>query len=248
MVRDVSPAIRPARRSSRAVASGLLLLAGLLGGCAGTKTEPLITGSTERDPITSRHPIVLSEGAETIDIPIGSQAARLNEASLYTIERFGADARARGAGYVTVMLPSGSANEAAAFRVASQVTAALARGGFPAASVVRQPYRANVDSTEAPIRLAYPRIVAAVPHRCGHWPDQILNSEKNDHYWNFGCAYQANMAAMVAEPNDFITPRGEDPADGTRRTAVIQSYRQAKQTKSDTGISAAQASNVSGGK
>lgn len=234
-------------RSSRLGTVLLVSLGAALGGCNMQKYEPTVTGSIERDPVTSNHPIIVREGADTIDIPIGSQAARLDEAATRTIKRFGAEAISRGASGVTVLMPSGSANEAAAYRASNQVIAALVAGGVPAHAVTRRPYRADPRSTEAPIRLAYPRIVAEVPHTCGHWPDQMLNNEKNEPYWNYGCATQANMAAMIAEPSDLITPRGEDPADGTRRTMVVQAYRAGKATKAETGITEAKSSSVSGG-
>ena len=125
--------------------------------------------------------------------------------------------------------------------------AAVVSGGVPAHAITKRPYRAPEGSTEAPIRLAYATLVAEVPHRCGHWPEQAWSDEKNAPYWNFGCAYQANMAAMVAEPTDFITPRGMDEADNTRRGAVIEAYRAAKATKSETGLAAAKSSQANGG-
>ena len=34
---------------------------------------------------------------------------------------------------------------------------------------------------------------------------------ENRPYWNFGCANQRNLAAMVDNPADLVQPRGETP-------------------------------------
>jgi pilus assembly protein CpaD len=44
-------------------------------------------------------------------------------------------------------------------------------------------------------------------------------------YWNFGCATQRNLAAMVANPSDLVQPRGETPAYSARRSVALEKYR-----------------------
>ena len=69
----------------------------------------------------------------------------------------------------------------------------------------------------ATIRLNYPKI-SAVAGPCGLWPEDLGPSIKNKSYfenkpyYNFGCAYQRNMAAMVDNPSDLVQPRSETPA------------------------------------
>ena len=40
----------------------------------------------------------------------------------------------------------------------------------------------------------------------------------------FGCSTQANLAAMVANPNDLITPRVMTPSSAPRRATSIGKY------------------------
>ena len=47
---------------------------------------------------------------------------------------------------------------------------------------------------------------------------------ENVHYWNFGCASQRNLAAMVENPADLVQPRGETPPYTGRRTTVLDKY------------------------
>jgi pilus assembly protein CpaD len=47
----------------------------------------------------------------------------------------------------------------------------------------------------------------------------------NRPYWNLGCAYQHNLAAMVANPEDFVQPRASTPSYAPRRQTVMEKYR-----------------------
>jgi pilus assembly protein CpaD len=53
---------------------------------------------------------------------------------------------------------------------------------------------------------------------------------ENQPPWNFGCATQRNLAAMVDNPADLVQPRGETPASEMRRTTVGAAYQQGKPT------------------
>ena len=87
----------------------------------------------------------------------------------------------------------------------------------------------------AAIRLSYPRI-SAVAGPCGVWPEDLGPSIKNKSYmenkpyYNLGCSYQHNMAAMVDNPSDLVQPRTESPAYTPRRTAAFTHYRKGEAT------------------
>jgi type IV pilus biogenesis protein CpaD/CtpE len=48
---------------------------------------------------------------------------------------------------------------------------------------------------------------------------------------NYGCAYQNNVAAMVANPADLLRQRAELPPDANRRAGVIEAYRAGQQAE-----------------
>ncbi len=52
---------------------------------------------------------------------------------------------------------------------------------------------------------------------------------------NYGCAYQNNMAAMVANPVDLLRQRSEEPSDANRRSAVLERYRAGAQSEGELG-------------
>lgn len=242
----MSPILRrlPSARLAATLVAALVPGA-FLAACA--PPEPQFTGSIDTDGFHTRHPIVVEEGEETLDIPVGVQSNRLPQRLATAVEGFGREARRRGASGVVVMVPSGSANEVAARRIAQDVGAALVRGGVPSHAVERRAYPAIGPEDAAPIRVAYPRIVARVQHECGEWPASAGSDFGNKDYWNFGCASQANIAAMVDEPTDLVTPRQLGAPDATRRAVVLQAYRQGEKTKSKFDLPSTNASKVSGG-
>ena len=77
--------------------------------------------------------------------------------------------------------------------------------GVPPNDINLHRYHPSDPRQMAAIRLNYPRI-SAVAGPCGLWPEDLGPSIKNKsyienkEYYNFGCAYQRNMAAMVDNP------------------------------------------------
>ena len=228
-----------------ALVVGVVALGALTAACA--PREPVRTGSIDLDGYRTRHPIVVEEGDETLDIPVGTQAQRLPANLALTVESFGREARRQGASGVTLLVPSGSVNEAAAYRLSKEITAALVRGGVAPHAIGKKPYAAAGPEDAAPIRIAYPRVVARVPHECGEWPSSATSDLGNRDYWNFGCATQSNIAAMVENPTDLVAPAPIGAPDATRRAIVLQAYRKGEKTKSLFALPSPSVSDVSGG-
>lgn len=236
-----------ASRASRRLSYGFgaVCLALTVAGCAAS--GPDRTGSIDLDGYRTRHPIVVEEGQETMDLPIGAHSARLPAPLVAAIEGFGRSARVARASGIVMMVPAGSANESAAYRASREIVAALGRAGIPAHAIEKRTYPAEGPEDAAPIRLSYPRVVAHVQHACGQWPQQAIPSMDNADYWNFGCATQANTAAMVANPTDLVTPSPLGDSDATRRATVLAKYRKGEKTMSNFGLPSPSVSSVSGG-
>ena len=68
---------------------------------------------------------------------------------------------------------------------------------------------------------------------CGPWPDNVARNFNNQHYANFGCATQNNLAAMIANPLDLLYPRVMPPPNAARRGDVLQNYQNGHATDTD---------------
>nr|WP_321454533.1 CpaD family pilus assembly protein [uncultured Cohaesibacter sp.] len=186
-----------------------------------------VTGSVEQD-YRLRHPIMLQQSARTIDIPVGVNSERLTPSSQSALEAFARDFLRENASVIQVMVPSGSLNETSANYMAKQIRGSLMRQGVAAGRIDLFPYTA-ANASDAPIRLAYPRVEAKTL-TCGSHPAGFQLDTQNYDYFDFGCSTQQNLAAAVANPQDLIQPRGYDPRDAQRRSAVSEAYRSGQKT------------------
>lgn len=196
-------------------------------------TVALVSGCANRDSITvgsvpddyrTNHPIVISEREKKIDIPVGLGDTRLTEMQRVAVDGFIDNYDRRSAPVVSVMVPHGSPNQSAASHVSTEMVARLRSRGVPEGKIVHQLYEATQYGDNAPIRLAYSEMTASTG-QCGRWPADMLDNTANKHWANFGCSYQNNLAAQVANPADFLGPRSEAEIDQQRRSVVFDNYR-----------------------
>jgi pilus assembly protein CpaD len=223
---NASPA--PLRRRLAAAAAAVVCAVGLAG-CNWSRHE--IVGAVP-DDYRTRHPIVLDEDLAVLDVPVGPGGSRLAPASYANVMAFGQRFRKSGSPLIAVVIPRGSANAQAAARAAGEIQGALASSGIAPQAISLRSYNAAPRDTTAPIRLAYSRVVARTD-QCGHWPDQLTETGENRNYFNFGCATQQNLAAIVENPLDLVYPRDSVPPDAERRGTVLDNYRRGSPTQSD---------------
>jgi pilus assembly protein CpaD len=179
-----------------------------------------------------QHPIVVNEAPETLDLPIGRNTRRLGGTVTDTITSFAMDSRRQGNARVEILVPTGAANEAAVHAVTGDIRTALRRGGLSGSQISTRTYPSPDETADAPIRLSYARMMATTGE-CGAWPKNIGGGvNQNGNYQNYGCATQSNLAAMVENPSDLITPRASTPADQNRKAVVIEKYRKGETTAS----------------
>lgn len=227
------PAATGASRLRLGTALALALAAGSLAGCK-TLNEPgaHFAGHTLIEPAEA-HPILVSQKPSTMSLNIAPGAPGLTRSQAAQVEGFLTHFRASDAGNskLVIAVPSGGANETAAMRAAGQLNGLIKEAGFADNAVQVQPYHAG-RGRSGPIRFSYMRYVAQGPD-CGNWPDNLARDSRNLNYHNFGCAQQANLAAMIANPADLVTPRTMDPADAERRSIVMDKYRKGQNTASE---------------
>jgi len=212
------------RRSRRLFAAMLIATSGLVSACA-ENNDAIVTGTVSNDYRT-RHPIVVAQSEITEDIVVPFDAASLSPRDRGVAVDFAKRFKRSGTKSMAVMIPSGSRNEAAAKRIALQVTRVLQKTGVDERQIYIHHYKAAGLGDAATLRLVYGDLKASVPSECGQWGTNLVDNTQNDNYYNFGCATQKNLAAIVANPADLLGPRGETPIDSTRRTNVISDWQE----------------------
>jgi pilus assembly protein CpaD len=218
--------VRARRRSGACIRLGLYPVAAALGlsllsGCVGQ--DHVIVGAVPDDYRTS-HPIVISEKEQVTDIPVGAADRGMTRSQREQLQGFLSSYDRSAASVVQILLPQGSANEAAARRAAAGLAEVARSAGVPRGRITILSYHVNAPDSQPPVRVSYSKVVASAG-ACGRWPDDLMKNSENKHYADFGCSYQRNLAAQVANPNDLIGPRKQGDIDATNRNDVINVYR-----------------------
>ena len=221
------------------LAGAMLGLSVILGACTET------TGSVATAPAAHvpedyrlRHPIAIQEANRSIVLLVGHARGGLSPTQRADIAGLAQTWVSEGTGAIVADVPIDTPNARAAESAFREARAVLEAGGVPPDGIKLHHYTPDNPRTLATVRFTYPRM-AAVTGPCGTWPEDIGPSIKdrgyfeNKSYYNFGCAYQRNMAAMVANPSDLVQPRPETPAYTIRRTEGFEKYRKGTTTATD---------------
>jgi pilus assembly protein CpaD len=220
------------RRAFR-IAGALVGLSVALGAC--THTEEVVTTASVPDDYRLRHPIAIQEANRSIVIFVGHARGGLSAEQRADVMGLAQIWLHEGTGAIVADVPVGTPNARAAAESFREAQALLEAAGVPAQGIAVHRYHPDNPRLLATLRLTYPRITA-VAGPCGLWPEDIGPSIKdkgyieNKPYYNFGCANQRNMAAMVENPSDLLQPRPETPAYTARRTEGFEKYRKGTPT------------------
>jgi len=206
-----------------------------LAGCA-ANVDRMKTSSIPMDDYRKRHPILLTESAEKLDIFPAPKVRGLDSRSAGQVAEFGRLYRAGGHGPINIFVPDGSSAPPNR-EIVEAIRRALAYGGAHAQLQVTH-YPVVNPGLASPVRLSFTGLKAKVADQCGQWPSDLasgssLQGWENKPYWNLGCSYQSAFAAQVADPRDFVGPRAEDPADAQVRTRGIEAIRKGADPTTD---------------
>jgi pilus assembly protein CpaD len=214
--------------------AGMLFgLAAALSAC--THTDDHVATASIPEDYRLRHPIAVEEANQSMVVFVGRGRGGLTASQRAEVMGLGHTWMREGTGAITADVPVNTPNARAAADALHEIQALLTAAGVPQHGLVVHDYHPDDPKFMPPIRLTYPRL-AAVAGPCGLWPEDIGPSIKNKgyydnrSYYNFGCAYQRNMAAMVEDPADLEQPRSETPPYTVRRSEAFEKYRKGTTT------------------
>lgn len=220
------------RRALR-IAGALLGLATALGAC--THTDEVASTASIPDDYRQRHPIAIQESNRSVVLFVGRSRGGLSAEQRADVMGLAQIWLQEGTGAIVADVPVGTPNARAAADAFREAQSLLSAAGVPAHGITLHQYHPDDPRHFATLRLSYPKITA-VAGPCGLWPEDIGPSIKNKGYlenkpyYNYGCAYQRNMAAMVDNPADLVQPRAETPPYTVRRTEGFEKYRKGSTT------------------
>lgn len=202
-------------------------VAAILAGCQ--HTQDVADAPTAPNDYRLRHPIAIREGARTVELFIGSTRGTLTPTQRADIANFAQSWKREATGGVIIGVPVGTPNARASRDTVPEIQSLLVATGVSPQAIRVQSERLADPARFGTVRLIYPKMVATAGP-CGLWPDDLgpapgRNYFENRQYYNFGCANQRNLAAMVENPADLVQPRGETPIYAARRSTVLDKYR-----------------------
>jgi len=180
-----------------------------------------VNGLEDAVPVEARYPITVEPHMEALRLPFDPARGGIDDTGNAALRRFARDYLENGSGAIAVSasrrFPEAPGN----------IAERLAGMGVPQSRIMV----GNDDSFNAgdDVRITYIRYLAhAEP--CGDWSKNLGYTSANKASPNFGCATQRNLAAMVADPRDLVTPKPMDPDDAQRRLTVLEKYRRGETT------------------
>ena len=221
------------RKRAFRLAAALVGLAATLSAC--THTGDVATTASIPDDYRKRHPIAVEEADHAIVVFVGRGRGGLSASQRTDVMGLAQSWVEDATGTITADVPVGTPNARAAADSFREIQALLSAAGVPPRGLVVRNFHPQDPRQMAAIRLSYPKL-AAVAGPCGMWPEDLGPSIKNKsyfenkQYYNFGCAFQRNMAAMIDNPADLVQPRPETPAYTIRRSEAFEKYRKGTPT------------------
>jgi pilus assembly protein CpaD len=200
------------------VASAALALTLLAAGCSSDSD----LGNLQYDA-AANHPITVAPRNVSLALPFTSQAGGLAPQTENRLRRFATRYLRSGHGALSIV----AAQNPEARQQLAFFGRKLAHLGVSVKQILL-----GTDGAVAPdhVELQFMTYEAKAPH-CGDW-NNISHTASNLPMENFGCATQHNLAVMVADPRDLITPRRLGASDATERTQMMQKYEAGKLTTS----------------
>jgi pilus assembly protein CpaD len=190
------------------------------------------------EPINAeeRYPINVSKNKVSMEVPVHRRMSRLPGDVRMDVEKFLSQYRSSGNGRLAVVRPKRSRHRTAMATATAELQKLITAAGIDHRSVVYTSYASGSAGTTAPIMLSFQSYVAIGPE-CGDWSKNTAVTYDNLPHPNFGCAGQQNLAAMISNPRDLVTPRTMTPTHAGRRDIVMEQYRTGAGTEADTSAS-----------
>ncbi|HXJ02956.1 MAG TPA: CpaD family pilus assembly protein [Micropepsaceae bacterium] len=196
-------------------------LSAALGALLVTACAHLQNGPEDAMPVEQRFPIMVEPHMESLRLSYDATRGNLDQASSAELLRFTRDYLENGSGAIAISAPRRLPG------ASDYITGRLVALGVPRARIMVGTDDALANAND--VKVTYIRYQAqATP--CGDWSVNLGDTAENKASPNLGCATQHNLAAMVADPRDLVTPKPLDPDDVQRRLTVLEKYRKGETT------------------
>jgi len=172
-------------------------------------------------PLYLKNPIQISESIERLELYARPDGMSLSARDTDAVAGFLAGYGRFGDGPLYMNMPAnGTAGVAQTRGLVQSLIAQVGLGGAP----VQEGQYQSRPGMPAPVVISYRRL-KALPQDCSIGTN-LSRTYNNQPYHEFGCSQNANLAAMVQDPRQFLQAYDMAPPDMRRRMTVYDKYIQ----------------------
>lgn len=167
------------------------------------------------------HKLTVAETVERMELYVRPQGLDLSARDRSAMQGFVNLYANEGDGGMYLNVPSNAAGAPGMTQARAEIQNLLLRSGLSSTPLQTGQYQVPPNAP-APLVLSFRRL-AMQPINCGLSGD-LTRTSNNQAYYNFGCANQANFAAMIGDPRQLIEPYAATSPNATRRTIGFDKY------------------------
>jgi pilus assembly protein CpaD len=181
-------------------------------------------------PTPLRNQIKVAESIERLELYARPEGLELSARDQFAVGQFLESYRVGGDGPLYVNLPAGKITGAGTQQANTLLRTMMAQAGINPAALQTGEYQSEADAP-SPVVVSY-RTLRAIPADC-RFMDDLTRTYNNQPSQSFGCSQNANLAAMVADPRQFLEPYPAASPNSQRRTVVYDKYIKGESTAAE---------------
>ncbi len=206
------------------LSAGVILVAGCQSGPSGHVPASYYSGTAlDRNTVSTR------STTEYLEVNLNPADSQLRLEEIARIKGFLAAYNARGHGLLSLSVPQDSANPQLTISALAETRDLAWNAGIEYDQIAGSAYSAE-GRANAPIILAFTIYKAIAPDCPSLAQVDVANARSNSDMPTLGCAVRTNMAAMIADPRDFLGERELEGGDTVRRNNQLEAYRNGEAT------------------
>lgn len=190
-----------------------ILGAALLSGC--------MTQGDSYPPMAMRNTVQIAESIERLELYARPDGLVLSARDEMAVGHFLQAYGQHGDGPIYINVPSGQSTAQGVTQTQGLIRRLLSQGGMGGAQIETGQYQTAMNRA-APTVVSYRRL-KTIPQDCRHLGN-MTNTYTNQPFDGFGCAFSANLAAMIEDPRQLLEPYALSPQDMKRRMQVYDKY------------------------
>ena len=171
-------------------------------------------------PTALRNQVTVAESLERLELYPRRDGMTLSARDRSAMAQFLSAYGQGGSGPILIHSPEGAGAGVAAAE--SEVKMAMASVGLAGAPLRSESYPAR-GGQPAPVVVSYRRLKTIIPD-CSQRLQDLRVTGRNTTSPDWGCAHTANIAAMVADPEQFLGPYPLGAPNAARRMAIYDKY------------------------